>query len=107
MLGRRFWKGVQFSPPPPVFCVWVFRRTSNFRTSDGVRITVKQSAKRVRVSLDSPTAKREMILPFFVVPEAGDDIILFGSHWDVQTHQVSTMPDDQGCNHTLLLRMAS
>lgn len=47
-----------------------------------------------------------MILPFFVVPEAGDDVVLFGSHWDVETHQISPIPDDQGCNHSVKLRMA-
>lgn len=59
------------------------------------------------MSLDSPTSRKEMILPFFVVPEAGDDIVLFGSHWDVKTHKISKIPDDQGCNHSVLLRMAS
>ena len=57
--------------------------------------------------MDSPTSRKEMILPFFVVPEAGDDVVLFGSHWDVKNHQVSKTPDDQGCNHMLSLRMAS
>ena len=47
-----------------------------------------------------------MILPFFVVPEAGDDVVLFGSHWDVQAHLISKIPDDQGCNHSVKLRMA-
>jgi hypothetical protein len=48
-----------------------------------------------------------MILPFFVVPEAGDDIMLFGSHWDVQARDTTKTPDDQGCSHTLKLRFAS
>jgi hypothetical protein len=48
-----------------------------------------------------------MILPFFVVPEAGEDILLFGSHWDVQAHNTIKTPDDQGCTHTLKLRFAS
>ena len=68
---------------------------------------MKQTAKRVRVSLDSPSARKEMILPFFVVPEAGDDIVLFGSHWDVQARDTTKTPDDQGCSHTIKLRSAS
>ncbi len=48
-----------------------------------------------------------MILPFYVVPQIGDEVDLFGSQWSVVSHQVPKAFSPDSCDYELQLRLAS